>query len=311
MELETFLNLPTTEVARIVREAGPKVCVFPINGTRRWLVLEYPELVVDDFARAYFEIGGQRHIALYKLFFDHGIETLLTPVFGPELLDRGDEYNELVAPGLLWFTENPAFLQFYEAYDVHVSIYGDAQRYFKGTSHAHLLQAFEELSRRTAHHRTHRLFLGICAHDATESVAEIGIRFYQEQGYAPNRRQIVEAYYGEYVDSVDFFIGFDRPTAFDMPLIATGNEDLYFTVSPSPYLDAHTLRLILYDHLYTRRLGEEDYAMVGQDEWRALAQFYAVNRHHVLGVGRRDRSGNFWIPLPQVTLPDIMAETGE
>ena len=40
MELESFLQLPLEEAARLVRADGPKVAVFPINGTRRWFMLE-------------------------------------------------------------------------------------------------------------------------------------------------------------------------------------------------------------------------------------------------------------------------------
>ena len=68
-----------------------------------------------------------------------------------------------------------------------------------------------------------------------ETIAEVSLRLHRENGCLPTKQQIVEAYYGEYVEPVDLFIGFaDRPAVFDMPLIATGSEDIYFTVSPSP-----------------------------------------------------------------------------
>ena len=117
MEIKTFLNLPTAEIARLVREAGPKVCVFPINGTRRWFMLEYPEQAATDLTDAYLRIAWQRQLELYKLFFDHGIDTLLTPIFGPDLLERGEEYQRLFEPGLLWFTQNQDLLDFYDAYN--------------------------------------------------------------------------------------------------------------------------------------------------------------------------------------------------
>jgi tuberculosinol/isotuberculosinol synthase len=234
------------------------------------------------------------------MFFDHGLDTLLTPVFGPDLLERGGDYGEVAIQGLLWFAQAPEFLEFYDQYEVRVRVYGDVERHFRGTPYEPALLAFDELSRRTASHRRHRLFFGVCAHDATETVAEIGVRFYQEQGSLPDRKQIVEAYYGEYVDPVDLFIGFERPNVFDMPLLATGAEDLYFTVSPSPYLTPAVLRAILYDHLYTRRVDDADYGQLSPGEWRELGRFYALNRESVLGLGCRRVSGKFWCPVPQV-----------
>lgn len=303
MDLKTFQGLPTEQIAQLVRTKGPPVCVFPINGTRRWFILEHPEHGTAGSVEDYLRIGGRRHLELYRMFFDHGVDTLLTPVFGPDLLDRGEDYVAMAAQGLLWFAQAPEFLEFYDAFDVRVRVYGDARRYLRHTACQQALDAFDDLARRTVSHRRHRLFFGVCAHDPAETVAAIGVRFYQEHGRPPNRREIVTAYYGEYVEPVGIFIGFDRLAAFDMPLIATGNEDLYFTVSPSPYLGAHTLRAILYDHLYARRVNEADYTDLRPEDWGVLAAFYSSNRDAVLGLGRRHASGNFWYPLPQVQLP--------
>ncbi len=66
IDRETFLQLPTEEVAKLVRAAGSKVCVFPINGTRRWFMLEHPE---QNDAESYLSITWQRHIDMYKLNF--------------------------------------------------------------------------------------------------------------------------------------------------------------------------------------------------------------------------------------------------
>jgi tuberculosinol/isotuberculosinol synthase len=290
-----------------VRRAKSHVCVFPINGTRRWFILEHPDQAEATDLDAYLQIAGQRHIELYQLFFDHGIDTLLTPIFGPDLLDRGKAYRQMMIPALLWFAQNPEFIAFYEAYDVRVRVYGDARRYFQGTPYESALDAFDELSRRTASHTRHRLFFGVCAHDPSETIAQIGAEFHARHGHTPSKRQIVEAYYGEYVEPVDLFIGFDRPAAFDMPLIATGSEDLYFTVSPSPYMDAQTLRTILYDHLYARQIDESSYDALSVQDIQLLASFYKTNRRHVLGIGRRHKSGAFWYPTPQVeAMPELL-----
>jgi tuberculosinol/isotuberculosinol synthase len=305
MELEAFLALPTAEVARLVREKGPKVVVFPINGTRRWFILEHGHQAGEFSMDAYMTITWNRQIALYQLFFDHGVETLVTPIFGLELLGRGESYARMIKPGLLWVNENQALLDFYRDYNVRVRVYGDTQRYLTDTPYEDALTSFEELAARTADHHRHRLFFGVCAHDAAESVAEIGLRFHQEHGRLPTKEEIITAYYGETVAPVDVFIGFDRPSAFDMPLIATGSEDLYFTISPSPYLDQCLLRLILHDHLFSRPVSEQ-YGELSAESWQILAEFYTHNRHNVLGLGKRSKDGSFWYPLPQVQLTDAL-----
>jgi len=307
VKLETFLNLPTEEVARIVREAGPKVCVFPINGTRRWLMLEHPQAVAENFVEAYLNIAGRRHVELYQLFFDHGVDTLLTPVFGPDILARGEGYDALIRDGLSWFARGQDFLDFYDAYDVRVRVYGDYRRYLEPTPYAEVIDDCEAIEQRTASHSRYRLFFGICAHDAAETVAEIGVRFHQMHGRLPNKREIIETYYGEYVTPVDFFIGFDKFAAFDMPLVSTGNEDLYFTIAPSPYLHAQQLRNILYDHLYARPKEESSYTEMTAADWAMLRDFYQANMGNTSGIGKC-YGGEIWYPLPQVTLPNMLAD---
>lgn len=295
-----FETLPTQEVARIVRQAGVRVCAFPINGTRRWFMLEHGLQPGEDFGQVYSDVAGRRHIELYTLLFDHGIDTLLTPVFGGELLRRGPDYIAMIVKGLERLATHPDFVRFYAERGVRVRFYGDYRRFFQGTPYEHVCRMFDEATERTANCTCCRLFYGVCANDATQTVAEIGARFYQERGRSPTREEVVAAYYGEPVDPVSLFIGFGPFAAFDMPLLATGEESLYFTVAPGPYLDERTLRAILYDHIFVRR--EPDYETLPAEGWARMAAFYKLNRHNVQGLGvQRD---GIWYPLPQVEFPD-------
>jgi len=295
MELESFLELPAAEVARLVRASGPKVCVFPINGTRRWFTLEYGGQDWADPVTAYMDLAGRNHIGLYRLLFDHGIDTLLTPAFGPDLLTRGDDYMRRIgADGLARLAQHPDFLNFYDEYDVRVHFYGDYRRLLRGTEFAHLSDIFDRAAERTRNHERFRLFFGIFANDATQAVAEYSASHYQEHGQVPGKRELIEMYYGEQVEPVDLFIGFDRFSAFDMPLLATGEEDLYFTVSPSPYMDQAQLRRILYDHIFKRHAPEPEYGHLSAGELQDLRNFYATHREYTLGTG--ELLHGVWVP---------------
>lgn len=82
-----FLDLPLVSVAEIVRCRGPKVSVFPFDGTRRWFHLECnPQY--DDYQQA----ALRQSIRILKMLFEHGIETVISPIFSDDLLDRGDRY---------------------------------------------------------------------------------------------------------------------------------------------------------------------------------------------------------------------------
>ncbi len=306
---QTFVNLPVEEVARFVESRGPLVGVFPINGTRRWYLLKVLAGQVDAQNDSYLHVMEQQHIAMYRLFFDHGVHTLLTPIFGVDLLERGEEYIHMAVEGISRLVTEQHFLDFYDAHQVRVRFYGDYRRSLANTPYAFLIEQFDEIAERTRLHDRNRLFFGIFANDPTEQIAELGIRYYREHQCPPDRRTLVSMYYGEYVEPVNFFIGFDRLSAFDMPLLATGNEDLYFTVSPSLDLTARQLRQILYDHLFTRRVPEPEYEALSPDDLTWMQDFYAANHERTLGLGIL-KSG-IWYPAPADTWPSDLHPTTE
>jgi hypothetical protein len=300
MNIDAFLALSASEVAATVRAQKSLVCAFPINGTRRWFMLEHAN---EANPAVYLDVMCQRHAELYRMFFQHGVDTLLAPVFGADLTERGSDYVDLAARGLQALTQHAAFLELYEAAGVRVHFYGDYRKFLSGTKHEHIIRDFEALEAKTRANDRCRLFFGVFAQDATETSAELAIRFHQQHGRAPNKRELVELYYGEYVPPLDLFIGFDKFCMFDVPLLTTGSEDLYFTVSPSLYLTESQLREILYDHLYTRRVKETDYSDMPSAGWKLMRRFYKANQGKTIGVGAKQAQGEYWYPLPQVKLP--------
>jgi hypothetical protein len=146
------------------------------------------------------------------------------------------------------------------------------------------------------------LFFGLFANNPTETMAELAIRSFQETGTIPDHHRLVELYYGEYIEPANLYIGFEKFCAFDYPLLATGVEDLYFMVAPSSYLEEKQLRMILYDHLYTRRVDDPEYQSLSSEDRRWLKDFYTSNREVVLGTGVI--KAGIWVPNSKLTLPD-------
>jgi tuberculosinol/isotuberculosinol synthase len=110
----------------------------------------------------------------------------------------------------------------------------------------------------------------------------------------PDKQTLIRKYYGEDMSPVSIFIGFDKFSVFDMPLLATGEEDLYFSVSPSPYMTQRQLRAILYDHIYIRPTPEPDYTNLAAEELSWLRDYYRKNKDYAFGVGKLKY--NLWIP---------------
>jgi hypothetical protein len=261
------------------------VCVFPFNGTRRWFLLEHPEKARENFVQSYIEETSRGYIDVYQLLFEHGIDTVLAPVFGSEILTRGEEYMQQIGSSMGLLAEHPAFLSFYEQYDVCVHFYGDYRRELGKTRYAYITDQFDKATKKTSDHKKGRLFYGVFASDATESIAELSIQHHVKTGRIPTRKELIEAYYGQYIEKADIFIGFEKFTVFDYPMLNWGEESLYFTVAPSLYITAKQLRHILYDHIYLRPIKEPDYEAMPAKDLQSMRQFYLEHKDDAFGVG--------------------------
>jgi tuberculosinol/isotuberculosinol synthase len=292
---ESFLQLPTPEVAALVKATGPKVCVFPVNGTRRWFLLEHAEKIQGDFFEAYMNFSIKNHVELCAMLFDHGIDTILAPVFGRELMRRGDEYTQRVGiDGLVRTATDKSYRDFFEEYNVRVHFYGDYRDVLIGTPYEHALKSIYEVTEVTKQNTNVHLFFGVFADEVTETISRLAVEHYLAQGSIPDKQTLIRKYYGEDMPPVSMFIGFDKFSVFDMPLLATGEEDLYFSLSPSPYMTQHQLRSILYDHIFVRPTPEPDYTKLPGDELKWLRDFYRDNKDYAFGVGKL--KFNLWIP---------------
>ena len=295
ISFDEFLHLPTEEIARLVRAAGSKLCVFPVNGTRRWFMLEHAEKIGDDFFESYMDVSIKNHVELCRMLFEHGIDNLLAPVFGRELMRRGDEYTRRVGiDGLVRTATDTHYRKFFEQYDVRVRFYGDYRAILAGTPYEYALSSMDEVTAATRNNTRHHLFFGVFADEVTETVARLSVEHYLAEGSIPDKRTLIRRYYGEELPPVSLFIGFDKFNVFDMPLLTTGEEDLYFSVSPSPYMTQGQLRAILYDHLYIRPTSEPDYTQLTNAELDWLREYYRKNRDYAFGVGKL--TSGVWIP---------------
>jgi len=292
---ESFLQLPAAEVAALVRATGHKVCVFPVNGTRRWFILEHADKIRNDFFEAYMEASIKNHVELCTMLFENGIDTILAPVFGRELMHRGDEYTKRVGmDGLVRTATDRYYREFFEKYNVRVRFYGDYRDVLTGTPYEYALKSMYEVTEATKQNSGFRLFFGVFADEATDTIARLSVEHYLALGAIPDKQTLVQKYYGADLPPVSIFIGFDKFSVFDMPLLSTGAEDLYFSLSPSPYMTERQLRAILYDHIYVRRTPEPDYTKLESRELNWLRNYYRRNKDYALGVGKP--KFNLWFP---------------
>jgi len=219
------------------------------------------------------------------MLYEHGIDTILSPAFGSELLERGEQYANAALTQGLPMLGRPGFMDFYKQYDVRVLFYGNYRPALDKPIYAPVLDVLGNISKQTSSHTTRRLFFGLFAEDATQQVGNLAVDFNLRENRPPERAELVSLYYGEYIQPATLFIGFEKPAVFDYPLLGLGNESLYFSVAPTPYLTEGGLRKILYDHLYQRNIKDPNWENLPESEAEALRSYYRREQDTILGVG--------------------------
>ena len=288
LSLTEFLQLPTPQVAEMIKGL---TLGFPIDGTRRWFLLQHPQgRDMEEFK----QLVGKRYLEVYKLLFDHGVETLLIPIFGGELLSRSEEYVREMMEGMTRLAELPSYIDFYRDYNVRVRFYGDWRRQVSGLPGADRLVAALDNCAATHYASPRRILYGLWADDMLVNIVDDLARS-QHEPVEFTRETIVTRYYGEYVKPTDIYIGFGRPTVFDVPMLVTSQTDLYYTVVPSLDLDARLFRMIVWDH-FVGRWTQQEWGHVDKADLEALRSFYTAHHDHVLGLGEVDAATSVWFP---------------
>jgi tuberculosinol/isotuberculosinol synthase len=288
LSLAEFVQLPTPQVAEMIKGL---TLGFPIDGTRRWFLLHLPPVWNVEEYKA---LTAKRYVETFALLFDHGVETLLIPAFGGELMSRGEEYVREMMEGLARLAEHSTFVDFYRDYNVRVRFYGDWRRQVNGLPGADALTAALDNCAATHYAGPRRILYGLWADDMLVNIVDDLARS-QREPVEFTREAIVTRYYGEYVKPTDIYIGFGRPTVFDVPMLVTSQTDLYYTVVPSLDLDARLFRMIVWDH-FVGRWTQQEWDHVTEADLEALRSFYTAHHDHVLGLGEVDAATGVWYP---------------
>jgi hypothetical protein len=300
-QLAEWLDWPADRIARWVSvQQQPIVMGWPFNGTRRWYLLHRREnSTVADYVTTTIRRQAEQH----RLVFAHGVSVIVAPHFGAELLERGTSYTRTVlGDGLLKLGDDPINQEMVDA-GLRIRFYGDYEEILDTPTYRPMLDACASLTAATASGDGPLLLIGLFADAPYPKIARLSVAFAEKHGRAPDRQDLIEAYYGVAVPDLSLFVGFSQPALFDVPLITTGGEDLYATLAPSADLTERQLREILYDHLITRRIADDNYESLSEEALVTLAEHNERDKGVTLGIGRIDPLTGVWNPLLPDSIP--------
>lgn len=294
-----LVEWPVERVAEWVgAHPRPLVVGWPFNGTRRWFLghrHDKPE--GGDFLSTLV----RRQAEFHRMLLDHGVGAILAPSFGELNLRRGEEYVRHALGGLLRIAKDDVYREMFRR-GVRVRFYGDYRSALAGPEYGPMVRACDEITASTAGGDGPLILLGLFADRSDEAVARLAVDLYKKNGETPDRADLIEAYYGAPVPDLSLYVGFEEPQLFDVPLVATGYQDMYYTLNPTPDVDEGQLRAILYDHLVARRRPEMEYEKLPTEaQLRILDE---GRRRETVGLGRVDPLTGSWRPvLPEVGDP--------
>ncbi|GAM28862.1 hypothetical protein SAMD00019534_120380, partial [Acytostelium subglobosum LB1] len=315
--MSQFNNLSTSEISNIVQSSGTKSLVFAYDGTRRsHLIKEVlnsdkseddTKLSInwDGYSVESFKVMLEHTV----MMMNHGIHTVLYPMWFPTLAKRGTEYYPKFIKylwGLDCLTKDSQLRDAFESMGIRIVFYGEWREFCQFDNDQDLEKLMEKLMTESAHRTKHILLFGTSITSPTEVIGRLSVEYYIKHNKLPTKNDMIEQYYGVPVSDIDLYIGFDRPVTDGRPPIISedGAEDLYFTISPHSYFNETQFRTILYDHIFSRSVvNSKEYDLTFSDV-RKMHGFYNRNKNATLGVGEVQTNGQYWYPSPQVNVPN-------
>ncbi|MEW5958432.1 MAG: hypothetical protein AB1801_11945 [Chloroflexota bacterium] len=267
--LQEWLLLDDQQIAEFVGQKVSTVALF-INGTRRWFMSQN-----TDWTN-YTTVTGIAQRRVSQLIYDHGVQTLIQPILGYDLVARGHKYLELaIEQGLAELATNEEYRTWYHREQIRVSLYGNWSAALTEHGFGRVVNLLHKLVAETRSYSRHRLLLGVFADDGLDNIVSLARTVNRGQ-------ELLSRYYGQSVEPVDLIISSGQPAIWDLPLLDINKASLYFLQSPTFCLNKDSLRRILYDHIYERINDDELYDSLLNEKWR---------ESEVLGIGQRTGKG--------------------
>lgn len=249
------------------------------------------EEIFQDYAMRSF----QRSIEIADMIFNDGIQTLFLVGIMPGQTQRDTTYQLNLAKSLRILADENAW-DLYANHDIGVMFRGNWEYLLNQLDVPDILDSYLTIEEHTAPYRS-RLLIWTTAEETIPSpLAPLIAESIHQTGQLPPTSLLVETYYSRALSHIDIFIGHNKPSLkSQIPPLLEAN-DLYFTMTPSYYLDLPQWRHILYDHLFARRGNKRDYDTWTQASVNDLRTFYANHRRSILGVGNYQPLTQTWRP---------------
>lgn len=294
--IDEFLDWPAERIRPLT--TGQTV-VFAPGGTSRWYFLEYGNTRVGYGDTEHFTEYGRhavrRTVEIASMMAADGIDNVFVVGHMPGQDSRDPDYNRNLAWAYHVLVDEVA-REVYDAHNMGVVFRGGWEEAFRRIGAKDMIAASAAIEADTADRQAWLIWLTDDEGPIPPRLAPMVTQHLRQSGEFPSRAAMAEAYYGRPFEQVDIFLSNNKLSVKDMcpPLMTL--SDLYFTVSPSYFMEQHQWRRILYDHLFARRRHYRDYTSLTTETVAELRAFYAEQQDVIMGVGTYHADSQTWRP---------------
>lgn len=283
--LEEFLAAPL----EAVRPIAPATAILGAGGTRRKAVLAG----ISPHSKEYACWTRQQAFACLDMVLAHGVQHVISPVLvHSHQHEHTPGYSDQLLKWVLWAMTMDGAGDEYARRGWRVRLIGVE-------SWPELAEVDTYVRAITKDNPGPTVWFSVVSQ--VDAHWEMMLRL-ARQSEAASREELVRQVYGEDVPPATLYIGTGKPQFVHsiVPPLLVGKLECYWSQHLGYDLDQRTLRSILYDFAYVRRLNQSD--KTGRAE-QALAYESAWEDPPVVGMGMR--LGPFWYPAP-VEAPAIL-----
>lgn len=294
---DEFKTWPAEQVRPLVQG---KTVALASSGTSRWYFLEHGDISHGYDAPERFRDYGRRVLIrmydIVNMLLSDGFDTVLLVGFGGSQGRRDAGYvgNLKWVYNMLIDEESRAI---YDQYGIGVRFRGKWESIFTQLGAEDITRKFARIEEETADRQ--RWLVWYAPDDLIPSnLVPLVAEHIERTGEIPDRTTLAQAYYGRPLEAADIMIGNNKPSITNLcpPLLIV--KDLYFTVSPFPYMERRQWRAILYDHLFERRGQYRDFNALTAEALEDMRAFYKRTQDDIIGVGSYHAPTQTWRPAP-------------
>lgn len=288
-DLQTWLALPTSEIAAQVSPHHLSLSLG-LDGTRRHYLLHHPTEsgnVSDLMDYGLFAMNAFARVC--NMLFSLGLETvLLLNLWAPDIERREPSFLQFTIEMSEKLATSPQFQEMYQRWQIKARLYGDYDVSPKAAPIREGLYALDERLTALTPEGERRMLFGFYVGSVAEEMIERTLRLREQLGRPPTGDELKHMCFPHGPDQLDIFIGSGWLRSFNLhiPPVLNNGVDVYSLAHLPLDLEEYTVRRILYDLLFLRRVTSlNDNISYTPPIIESLSKYYAEHHRCLVGLG--------------------------